>query len=226
MVSLECSVDTRREETSKFYMLSIFELLSVLFMAAVLKIWEVAWENDLWQVFWVKLQKLHRNGIRLKITVCLTIPLTLETWETVNPKSGNKEHVHIEHDICWIKHASSRLCGKPLILRVLHFICASKIILFYGKNKHKKRTKHSLKSIYLRCKIRCNTFSENLYLELSPRIVFIYYIKIYITYVTLKYKTSLKSLGYICSNSPKYIEWVKIIYFYFMPKILISNMHC
>ncbi len=52
MVSPECSVDTRREETSKFlvsrefYMLSIFELLSVLFMAAVLKIWEVAWEND------------------------------------------------------------------------------------------------------------------------------------------------------------------------------------
>ncbi len=29
-------------------------------------------------------------------------------------------------------------------------------------------------------------------------------------YVTLDHKTSLKSLGYICSNSQKYIVWVKI----------------
>ncbi len=28
-----------------------------------------------------------------------------------------------------------------------------------------------------------------------------------------------KSLGYICSNSQQYIVWVKIIHFYFMPKI-------
>ncbi len=28
--------------------------------------------------------------------------------------------------------------------------------------------------------------------------------------VTLDHKTSLKSLGYICSNSQKYIVWVKI----------------
>ncbi len=32
-----------------------------------------------------------------------------------------------------------------------------------------------------------------------------------ITYVTLDHKTSLKSLGYICSNSQKYIVWVKMI---------------
>ncbi len=41
-----------------------------------------------------------------------------------------------------------------------------------------------------------------------------------VTNVTLDHKTSLKSQGYICSNSQKYIEWVKIINFYFMPKII------
>ncbi len=40
------------------------------------------------------------------------------------------------------------------------------------------------------------------------------------TYVTLEHKTSLKSLGYICSNSQKYTAWVKIINFSFMPKII------
>ncbi len=39
-------------------------------------------------------------------------------------------------------------------------------------------------------------------------------------FVTLDHKTSLKLLGYICSNSQKYIEWVKIIHFSFMPKII------
>ncbi len=39
-------------------------------------------------------------------------------------------------------------------------------------------------------------------------------------YVTLDHKPSLKSLGYICSNSQKYIVWVKIIDFFFMPKII------
>ncbi len=38
--------------------------------------------------------------------------------------------------------------------------------------------------------------------------------------VTLEHKTSLKSLGYICSDSQKYIVWVKIIDFSFMPKII------
>ncbi len=33
-----------------------------------------------------------------------------------------------------------------------------------------------------------------------------------------EHKTSVKSLGYICSNSLKYIVWVKIIDFSFMPK--------
>ncbi len=36
----------------------------------------------------------------------------------------------------------------------------------------------------------------------------------------LDYKTSLMLLKYICSNSQKYIEWVKIIDFSFMPKII------
>ncbi len=38
--------------------------------------------------------------------------------------------------------------------------------------------------------------------------------------VTLDHKTSLKSLGHICSNSQKYIVWVKMINFNFMPKII------
>ncbi len=50
-------------------------------------------------------------------------------------------------------------------------------------------------------------------------------IYIYI-YMTLNHKTSLKSLGYICSNSQKYILWLKIIDFSFMPKIIsISKDH-
>ncbi len=39
-------------------------------------------------------------------------------------------------------------------------------------------------------------------------------------FVTLEHKSSLESLGYICSNSQKYIVWVKIIDFSFMPKII------
>ncbi len=39
-------------------------------------------------------------------------------------------------------------------------------------------------------------------------------------FVTLEHKTSLKSHGYICRNSQKYIVWVKIIAFSFMPKII------
>ncbi len=38
--------------------------------------------------------------------------------------------------------------------------------------------------------------------------------------VTLDHKTSLKSLGYICSNRQQYIIWVKMIIFSFMPKII------
>ncbi len=38
--------------------------------------------------------------------------------------------------------------------------------------------------------------------------------------VTLDHKTSLKSLGYICSNRQQYMLWVKMIIFYFMPKII------
>ncbi len=39
-------------------------------------------------------------------------------------------------------------------------------------------------------------------------------------FVTLDHKTSHKSLGYICSNSQKYIVWVKIVNFYFRTKII------
>ncbi len=44
--------------------------------------------------------------------------------------------------------------------------------------------------------------------------------------MTLDHKTSLKSLGYICSNSQKYIVWVKIIIFSFMPKIIRTLRSC
>ncbi len=43
---------------------------------------------------------------------------------------------------------------------------------------------------------------------------------VYILYVYMDHKTSLKLLGYICNNSQKYIVWVKIIDFSFMPKII------
>ncbi len=36
----------------------------------------------------------------------------------------------------------------------------------------------------------------------------------------MEHKTSIKSLGYICSNSQQYIVWVKIIHFSFMQKSL------
>ncbi len=45
-------------------------------------------------------------------------------------------------------------------------------------------------------------------------------IEIFYKYVTLDHKTSLKSLEYICINNQKYIEWVKIIDFSFMSKII------
>ncbi len=38
--------------------------------------------------------------------------------------------------------------------------------------------------------------------------------------VNLDHKTSLKSMGFIGSNGQKYIAWVKIIDFSFMPKII------
>ncbi len=40
------------------------------------------------------------------------------------------------------------------------------------------------------------------------------------SYVTLEHRRSHKQHGYICSNNQKYIVWVKIINFYFMPKII------
>ncbi len=41
-----------------------------------------------------------------------------------------------------------------------------------------------------------------------------------LTHVTLEHNSSVKSLGYIYNNSQKYIVCVKIIDFYFMPKII------
>ncbi len=39
-------------------------------------------------------------------------------------------------------------------------------------------------------------------------------------YVSLEHKSSHKQHRYVCSNSQQYIVWVKIIHFYFMPKII------
>ncbi len=39
-------------------------------------------------------------------------------------------------------------------------------------------------------------------------------------YMTLEHKSSHKQHSYICSNRQQYIVWVKIIHFYFMPKII------
>ncbi len=69
---------------------------------------------------------------------------------------------------------------------------------------------------YLKCFMKNITLfviSENL-------LICIIIIIIIILYVTLDHKTSLKSLGYVCSNSQKYIIWVKILNFSFMQKII------
>ncbi len=67
------------------------------------------------------------------------------------------------------------------------------------------------------------------YYCLSDRFCFQYYwntiltnLCFYSIFVNLDHKTRLKSLGYICSNSQKYMVWVKIIDFSFMPKIFSS----
>ncbi len=61
----------------------------------------------------------------------------------------------------------------------------------------------------------------------SPRQVLINILGIIYIYMTLEHKSSVESLGYIYSNSQKYIVWVKIMHFYFMPKIIriLSNYH-
>ncbi len=51
-------------------------------------------------------------------------------------------------------------------------------------------------------------------------ITFINVLTLCLTFVALEHKSSVKSLGYICSNNQKYIVWVKIIDFSFMPKII------
>ncbi len=38
--------------------------------------------------------------------------------------------------------------------------------------------------------------------------------------MTLEHKSSLNSLGYVCSNSQKYIVWVKILDFSFILKCI------
>ncbi len=58
------------------------------------------------------------------------------------------------------------------------------------------------------------------WLHFKPLYILLYMTKFWLKVnmtiiVTLEYKTSLTSLGYICSNSQKYIVWVKIIIFYF-----------
>ncbi len=44
-------------------------------------------------------------------------------------------------------------------------------------------------------------------------------------FVSLEHKTSLKSLGYICSNSQQCIVWVKIIVYNTFPTVNMSNMY-
>ncbi len=60
------------------------------------------------------------------------------------------------------------------------------------------------------------------FLDVVATLSLIWFLKsfFFFKYVTLDHKTSLKSVGYICSNSQKYIVWVKIIDFSFMPKII------
>ncbi len=64
------------------------------------------------------------------------------------------------------------------------------------------------------------TGGSNLTFKVSFYYYYFFISNDYLTFVTLDHKTSLKSLGYICSNSQQYIVWVKIIHFSFMPKII------
>ncbi len=64
-------------------------------------------------------------------------------------------------------------------------------------------------------------FATNIPQRLMTGFVVKRHIQKYIkTNATLDHKTSLKSLGYIYSNSQKYTVWVKINDFSFMPKII------
>ncbi len=56
--------------------------------------------------------------------------------------------------------------------------------------------------------------------NVSSNACFTFIAYLLLRFVTLDHKTCLKSLRHICSNSPKYIVWVKIIDFSFMPKII------
>ncbi len=62
---------------------------------------------------------------------------------------------------------------------------------------------------------RCHVWWMDIY---QPTILSLF------TYVALEHKSSLKSLGYVCRNSQKYIEWVKMIDFSFMTTKLIRTV--
>ncbi len=98
------------------------------------------------------------------------------------------------------QHVNSRTHTQPILRVIKH----TDIIYLSSKLKN--------------CNLRVHT--EPLMLYRTVR----YYIEICDThthtYATLDHKTSLQSLGHIFSNSQKYIVWVKIIHFYFMPKII------
>ncbi len=65
------------------------------------------------------------------------------------------------------------------------------------------------------------TGGSNLTFKVSFDYLFFYFKRLFnICDPGMEHKTSLKSLGYICSNSQQYIVWVKIINFSFMPKII------
>ncbi len=46
----------------------------------------------------------------------------------------------------------------------------------------------------------------------------------YISYLTLEHKSSLKSPGYICSNSQQYTVWVKIIVYNYISILTSCSM--
>ncbi len=91
---------------------------------------------------------------------------------------------------------------------------------------------HSFKYIFIHQSIHFNFYPSSHHVYPHPSIhiyfhAFIYLavhpsIHIYIWPWTTKpvVQGPVKSRGYICSNSQKYIVWVKIIYFSFMPKII------
>ncbi len=116
-----------------------------------------------------------------------------------------KEAAHLLNDALAIRE---KTLGKdhPAVAATLN-----NLAVLYGKRgKHKEAEPLCKRALEIREKVENLMICiELLLLSCSWR-----------CYVSLEHKSSHKQHGSICSNSQQYIVWVKIIDFYFMPKII------